>query len=119
MKINSRALSSTGKSIEVIQHEGISVKGDSAVDMADTDVVSTEFADAGLYVVTDETTGDSGIVAVINTAGTLSAVKLAGPTVLTIAVDTASSVNAYILAGVLAVQNLTGGVITVNVKAYV
>tara|TARA_R110002126_G_scaffold57442_1_gene152192 strand:+ start:4125 stop:4484 length:360 start_codon:yes stop_codon:yes gene_type:complete len=119
MKLNSKALSSSGKSELEIQHEAISVKGDSFVAMADTDVDSSEFAKAGLYVVTDETTEDSSIIAVINTAGTLSAVKLSGPASLTIAVGTALKLNVYILAGVLAVQNLTGGVITVNVKAYV
>ncbi len=119
MKGNSKVLSGSGKSLYVIQHEGLEIQGDGESGVIDTGIVVTEFAEAGLYIVSDDTTGDAGIISVINTAGTLSAIKTAGPTVITIAKDTASSVNAYIETGVLKVQNLTGGDIDITVKPYV
>jgi hypothetical protein len=119
MKINSKALDGSGKSIEEIQHEGLSVKGDVYSNVADTVITSTLFSEEGLYLVKNSTDSDSAVVSIINSGGTLSAVKVSGSDDITIAVGTAAKVNVYVLAGVLAVQNLTGGAIDITIKAYV
>lgn len=118
-KTNSKALDGTGKSLYEIQHEGVSVKGDLLAATADAAVVSTVYNQEGLYLVKNETDEDSAVVSVINTGGTLSAIKVGGSAGVTITADNATTLNVYVLAGVLAVQNLTGGAIDVTVKPYV
>lgn len=119
MKHHSKALSSTGKSLLVVEHEGLEVKGDSYESVANSAVQATEFDGVGNYIVEDTTNEDSGIVALINTAGTKTTTKLAGPTVITATKDTASSINVYFENDVINVQNLTGGAIDITVKPYV
>ncbi len=119
MKVNSKVLDGTGKSLLVVQHEGMEVKGDKYAAIADTVVTSTLFGASGLYLVEDTANEDAAVVAIINTAGTLSAVKVAGSANITITADNASTVNAYVLADVLAVQNLTGDAIDFTVKPYI
>lgn len=113
---NSRALDGSGKSIFEVQHVGISVKGDQYEAIADAVVTSTLFSEEGNYLVKDTTNGDSATVSIINTGGTLSAVKVNGSAGITITADNALTLNVYVLAGVLAVQNLTGGAIDFIVK---
>jgi hypothetical protein len=117
-KTHARVLNGTGESVFVIEHEGIEVKGATEAGVIDTGVVVTDFAGVGNYIVSDDTTGDGGTISVIETAGTLSTVKLSGPAVITVTKDTASSVNVYIEDGVLKVQNLTGGAIDLTVKPF-
>lgn len=119
MKSNSRALDGSGKSVLEVQHQGLSVGGDSYVSVMDAVVTSTLFSDEGLYLVKDTTNDDSAVVSIINTAGTLSAVKVSGSAGVTITADNASTLNVYILAGVVAVQNLTDGAIDFTIKAIV
>lgn len=118
-KTNSKALGGSGKSLYEIQHEGLEVRGDIYSSIADAVVTSTLFSQEGTYLVKDTTNGDSATISIINTAGTLSAVKVNGSTGVTITADNATTLNIYVLAGVLAVQNLTGGAIDFTVKSYV
>jgi hypothetical protein len=118
-KTNSKALDGSGKSLYAVQHEGLEIKGDSYEAIADAVVTSTLFSQEGNYIVKDTTNGDSATISIINTAGTLSAVKVNGSVGITITADNASTLNVYVLAGVLAVQNLTGGAIDFTVKPYV
>jgi len=118
-KTNSKALDGSGKSLYEVQHEGLEVKGDIYEAVADAVVTSTLFNQEGLYLVKDDTNGDSATISIINTAGTLSAIKVGGSVGVTISVDNATTLNVYVLAGVLAVQNLTTGTIDFTVKPYV
>lgn len=118
-KTNSRALDGSGKSLFSVQHEGLEVKGDSYEAIADAVVTSTLFSEEGMYLIKDTTNEDSAIVSIINTAGTLSAIKVGGSVGITITADNASTLNVYVLADVLAVQNLTGGAIDFTIKPYV
>jgi hypothetical protein len=116
---NSVALDQTGNSMFEVQHAGISVKGYQYETVSDAVVTSTPFDQEGNYLVKDTTNGDSATVSIINTGGTLSAVKVNGSTGITITADNASTLNVYVLAGVLAVQNLTGGAIDFTIKPFV
>ena len=118
-KTNSRVIGDAGESIYVIQHEGLEVGGNRYAAIDDAVVTSTSFTEEGMYLVKDTTNNDSAVISVINTGGTLSAIKVAGSTGITITADNAATLNVYILAGVVAVQNLTGGAIDFTVKAYV
>jgi len=119
MRTHGKAIDSTGKDLIVIEHEGLEVKGDDYAAVIDTTVTSTPFSNEGLYLVKDTTNEDSAVISIINTAGTLSAIKVAGSTNVTITADNATTLNVYVLAGVVAVQNLTTGTIDFTVKAIV
>lgn len=118
-KTNSRVIGSAGESLYAIQHEGLEMGGNGYEAVVDTTVTSTPFSEEGLYLVKDTTNNDSAIISIINTAGTLSAIKVSGSTGITITADNAATLNVYVLAGVVAVQNLTTGTIDFTVKAYV
>lgn len=118
-KTNSKVIGSEGQSNFVIEHEGLEVTGDVYSDVVDTTVTSTPFTDEGLYLVKDTTNDDSAVISIINTGGTLSAIKVSGSTGITITADNAATLNVYVLAGVVAVQNLTTGTIDFTVKAIV
>ncbi len=118
-KTNSRVIDSSGKSNYVVEHEGLEIKGDGYEDVVDTTVTSTPFDAEGLYLVKDTTNDDSAVISIINTGGTLSAIKVAGSAGVTITEDNATTLNVYVLAGVVAVQNLTTGTINFTVKAIV
>jgi hypothetical protein len=118
-KTHAKALDGTGESVFVVEHEGIEVKGASYEALADASVTSTLYSQEGQYLVKDTVNGDSATISIINTGGTLSAVKVNGSTGITITADNALTLNVYVLAGVLAVQNLTGGAIDVVIKPYV
>jgi hypothetical protein len=117
-KTNERVIGSSGKSLFSVQHEGLEVNGDTVEAVADAAVISTEFSTEGTYLIKDNTNEDSATVSIINTSGTLSAVKVNGSVGITITADNAATLNVYVLAGVLAVQNLTGGAIDFTVKSY-
>ena len=118
-KLNSKALSSSGKSVLEVQHEGISVKGDISLELDDTQVFTTDFDSVGMYIITTETVGDGGLFSVIKTAGTLSTSDISTPAIITMVKDTASSLNIYIEDGVVKVQNLTGEAPDVTIKPYI
>lgn len=118
-KTNSRALGSSGKSLFVAQHEGLEVKGDISLAVADDAVITTEFTEAGIYIVSDDTTENTAIISVINTAGTLSTVSTAAPTAIGVTQGVDAKMNVYIAGGFITVENKMGGDIDITVKPYV
>jgi hypothetical protein len=119
IKSHARVLDGTAKSILVVEHQGIEIIGDKESAVTNTSVVATLFNKTGLYIISDTDNENTSIVAVINTDGLLSAVKIAGPATMTITKDNAATVNIYIENDVLKVQNLLGVNIDVEVKPYV
>jgi len=85
-------------------------------EMIDTEVVETVFDQEGLYLVTDSTNENSAFIKCHLNAGSPVLTKDSGATSITVAKDTAASLNVYFENDVLNIQNLTGGTITVAVR---
>lgn len=106
----------SGKQGATGQVVSLSIEGDKGT-LADAAVLTTEFAEAGLYLV--GTANNSAMVSVVNTAGTLAAQLQVTNANVTITKGTATKLNVYMEDDVLKVQNLTGASVDATVKAYI
>ena len=83
--------------------------------LADTDTEVLPFIDSGLYLVEDQTAGNSAIIQVVNTTTTKTVVKLNGGAAgIAIIEGTNDRVNIYVKAGVLELEcQMTAGSVVV------
>jgi len=85
--------------------------------MEDAAVIDTTVSSAvGHISIENETANTSGIAAVYMIAGAITIADLSGGAGVSIAKDTANSVNVYVEGGTIQVQNLTGGEASVKAQ---
>lgn len=100
------------------EQQAVKVAGYSET-LANAEVLTSDIDEkTGLLLVEDNTNDNGGVVSLHNNGGTATPTKQAGAAAITIAKDTASSVNVYVEDGVVKVQNLTGGAIDLTLKGY-
>lgn len=120
MKYHSVVKSGTGISKAVIEHDSIEVLGVTELAVADAGILTTEIGEnAGVVIVKDETTTDSAIFAIVDTAGTVATELIVTNASFNAAKDNASTINCYVEGGVVKVQNNSGGAVDLTVKAFV
>ena len=85
--------------------------------MANAAIIDTGVGSAvGHLVIENLTANNSGVAAVFNTSGVATIAGFNGATGVTVAKDTASSLNVYVESGTIRIQNLTGGEIRARVQ---
>lgn len=100
---------------------GIEESGAPFLQVADAGVVATPVdARTGTIAISDDTTTDSDVFKIVDTAGTLTTEQLGTPNVaFNNTKDNASTINVYFETGVVNIQNLSGGIVDLTVKFYV
>lgn len=82
--------------------------------LADAAIADTGAAISGVWIV--ESGDDSAVLASSSDGGTVSVSKIAGSASISVAKDTASSINVYVEGGTIQIQNTTGADATISAK---
>lgn len=117
---NYKVLDQTGA--RQYQEDVVSVYGDGLLSeaVADAGTVSTGITEtAGMVIVKDETTTDTAVFIIVDTAGTVAPQLLGTQANFTATKDNDGTINVYYESGEIVVQNESGGAVDIRVKAFV
>ena len=117
--IHTKFIDASGAEALVAQTEAISMEGQKETMAVDGVSIIIASQGTGQLVVTDETNSQSAVFNLHQLAGVPVIAKAYGSAAINAAKDNATTVNVYVEAGVVYVQNKTVAEASVNVKAYI
>lgn len=117
--ISTKALDGSGAEKLVAGTMAVSMDGQDENLAVDAEVIVIASDGTGQLVVTDVTNSESAVFVLHQLAGVPVIAKSYGSAAINAAKDNASTINVYVTAGVVYVQNKLAAITDVNIKAYI
>jgi hypothetical protein len=117
--LTTKSLGQTGDEYAIVEAIGASMRGETI--SLETTIIGTPQIQTGTgnLVVTNVTAENSAVISLHLAAGVPVVSKLYGAASITITKDNASTINVYVDAGVIKIQNNLATTAEINVKSYI